>query len=132
MQRSDVLNFFPHHHEMVGRWWTAHKWPVIPIKSLPSIGRIAYVDAMPVAAGFLYLTNSDLAWLEFVVTNPDAPLKARHEGVKLIVENLVVQAKRCGARLVFTSAKSSGLISLMQKCGFQKSDEGMTNLIWGA
>jgi hypothetical protein len=60
-------------YQRVSALWTANNWPIVPAHALPITGRVIMDKDQLVAAGFIYLSNSSIAWLEFVVTNPKAP-----------------------------------------------------------
>lgn len=46
-----------------------------------------------VAAGFLYLTNSSIAYIDFYITNPDAGVRDRMRAVHKITETIIGSAK---------------------------------------
>lgn len=123
--------FLPEHHPIVAQWWLAQKWPVVPLESLSEIGLIAYDDATntDLAAGWLYIMTKYWALIEWIVVNPQAPLKQRKLGVELILDRLILEGQLLGAQAFFSSLKSNGMIRLYQKYGFRKGDTGMTNMV---
>lgn len=111
-------------------WWRAHEWPPVPKDALSQFGMLAFEGELKIAAGWLYLTTSSMAWMEWLVTNPDAPLKSRVIGIEYIVGRLINEAKELKASSIFVSLKSKGLIKLHKKYGFEVGDSGMTNMVY--
>ena len=70
-------------------WWTKWEWPGITKEMLPMNGcggLMIYKEDTPIVAGFLYLTNSNIAWIEWIVSNKD--YKGRD--IKEAIEKLIV------------------------------------------
>ena len=117
-------------HAQVAGWWLAHKWPVIPLPSLPKNGLIVVGDdGREVCAGFIYQTDSDIAWLEFIVSNPECSMRVRAKSLDTLIAGLKARAQELGHRCFFTSLSSKGLMKLYEKHGFQRTDTKMTNFI---
>lgn len=116
-------------YEDVCEWWKAHDWDAQPLEALSTLGFIAEKGGQKIAAVWLYISNSAISYLEFMVTNPKAPLRARRDGIREVGIAGLMSAKACGAKLVFSSLKSRGLIREYERLGFSKGDPGMTNLI---
>ena len=56
------------------KWWKDNRFPVPPIDFLPNNGKDGIVvinkdTNEKICAGFIYITNSEVAWLEFPVAN---------------------------------------------------------------
>lgn len=112
------------HYGQVVEWWQGHQWPVVPPAVLPKTGLIV----PGFAAGFLYKTDSNLAWLEWAVVNPQSDRILRREALDAVLGGLFEEAKKAGFEAVFTSVSHPGLIERYKKLGFSVSDTGMTNL----
>lgn len=112
-------------YPVVCQWWTARQWPQIPLMMLPRRGFI--VDGY--CAGFLYLTDSPIAWLEWVVSNPDSDKIERQKALDNLISSLLNAAKEAGCKAVFSAANHPGLIERYKSHGFQVSDTGMTHVL---
>jgi len=117
-------------YPIVCEWWLAHGWPLPPIESLSEFGMIAYDEKYLLCVGWLYLTTGYWGWLEWIVVNPDAPMKRRQTGLKSLIARLLEEAKVFKIKAVHCSLKSPGLIRMHQKAGFLIGDTGMTNLVY--
>lgn len=111
--------------ETLGNWWAAYNFPVVPKESLPKNGLI--IDN--VCAGFLYCTDSNIAWLEFVVGNPSLSKEERKVGLNELLFGLAGLAKELGYGVLFSSVTHPSLMDRYLETGFQKTDTNMTNLM---
>jgi hypothetical protein len=117
------------HYVEVASWWSKRKWPIIPPDMLSKLGIVVQKDGENICAGWLYRTDSTVAWLEFIVANPGASGKMRYKALDLLIETLLGHAKNMGFEAVFSSLKHRGLMKKFEKAGFLPSDSGMTNMI---
>lgn len=113
-------------------WWKWWRFPAPPAEALPENGLGGIMiskEDVDICAGFLYLTNSKLAWLEFVVSNPDYKEMDRQEAVVILIQELTLIAKNKGCISVFISIKNENLIKHFEKAGYLKSSSGTTEMI---
>lgn len=103
-------------------WWD--NWPKwkAPVKDfLPDNGKgglIVEIDSKPIVAGFIYLTNSKTALLEWIVSNPDYRESNRKDAIELLImgaENLV---KSLDYKYLFAVMQHEGLIQTHEKLGW--------------
>ena len=105
-------------------WWS--NWPKwqAPVKDfLPENGKgglIVEKDNKPIVAGFIYLTNSKTALLEWIVSNPKYREADRKQAIELLItgaENLV---KSLEYKYLFAVMQHKGLIKTHEKLGWNK------------
>ncbi len=105
-------------------WWS--NWPKwqAPVKDfLPENGKgglIVEKDNKPIVAGFIYLTNSKTALLEWIVSNPKYREADRKQAIELLItgaENLV---KSLEYKYLFAVMQHKGLIETHEKLGWNK------------
>lgn len=115
------------------KWWKDWRWPEPPSKDmLPQDGLCGIMVSkagVDVCAGFLFLTNSKMAWVEYVISNFEYKNNDRHEAIELLIESLSVIARDKGCKMIFTSLKSSSLIKKYEKCGYKKGSVECTEMI---
>ena len=122
-------------YEIIAQWWKGWGWPQVPLDCLPSGTALVVSDQdtkMPLAMGFLYTTETNISWIEWITSNPTIEREKRIEALNLLIRELVQLSKRLKHTVVFTSMnpkKTPGLIAKMRDVGFVESDSGMTNLI---
>lgn len=112
-------------YPVVCEWWKGYDWPEIPYTMLPINGLI--IDNT--CAGFLYQTDSDLAWIEFIVGNPTIDKNKRAEGLEQLIGGLKDKAKELGFKTVFTATRHERLVDRFKEKGFHISDKNMTHMI---
>ncbi len=115
-------------YQQVEWWFKQRKWSMAPAL-LSDIGRVVFDEVGPIAAGWLYLTNSTFSFIEHLVTNPNAGLKAKHKAIRLILDELTKLAFENGASNCVGFLKSRGIVKSYERAGFQVTDQGMTLVI---
>ena len=122
-----VEQFIPErHYEKVCSWWEGHGWPRMPLHALPSRGYIVE----DIAAGFLYSTDSAIAWMEFIVANPAAKDRDIYSGVRDLVNEIIKDATEDGYSMIFTAVRHRGLGKLYERQDFKITDSGMNLMMW--
>lgn len=117
------------HYKIISEWWKKQNWPILPLDALSSTGFIAHKDNTPIAAGFIYDTDSSFAIIEWVVGNPDVDHELRAEGLDSVLEGLVLIAKSRNKRFIHTIVEHKRLIERYKKFEFQTTDTDMTVMI---
>lgn len=115
-------------------WWKFWKFPPPPKNLLPANGlgglKLTNEEGIDVAVAFLYETNSDIAWLEFLVLNPNIKDKnQREEAKKEIIYYLTLHAEQKGYKAVFSSVKQKSLIDSFVKNGYSESKQDTKELV---
>ena len=122
-------------YEMLREWWGFWRFPAPSIKALPQYdlgkfnGVIASEGGKDLACGFMYTTNSNMVWIEFIVTNPKTSSEEREEAILSVLEQLSLSAKHLGYSILFSSLKSESLIDKYKKNGFIEGTKGTPELI---
>lgn len=99
----------------INSWYAARELPTIPTASFPTNGLIVPGKA----AGFLYLTDSDIGLAEGLITNPAAPTIARGRALDRILRGLVVIAKMYNVRHLLGFAALASTERLANNHGFK-------------
>jgi hypothetical protein len=128
--RSFVKEDYP----QLEAWWKLHSWPPVPIEILPPNGIvIEYIQngiSRRICAGFLYLTDTPIAWLEYILANPLCDKLLRDRALDVLIPALLYRAKEVGKSVVFSSVEHPSLIKRYERHGGIKTDSHMTNFIW--
>lgn len=103
-------------------WWEAWpKWQA-PVKDfLPGDGTgglMVEKNNIPIVAGFIYLTNSKTALLEWIVSNPNYREDDREEAIQLLISKAEDAIKKLGYKYVFAVMQHSKLIETHKKLGW--------------
>lgn len=106
-------------------WWNWHRFPTIEKRFLPENGLggiMVQIDEIDVCAGFLYLTNSKIAWIEYLVSNPNYKNKDRKQAISMTIKRLCEIASELGYEAIFSSVKNQHLIKHFEEIGFSKDN----------
>ena len=113
------------------KWWSDNRFPAPGQHALPlngTGGLMVSIDDRDICAGFIYDTNSSLAWLEFVVMDFHFKDRKLREQAKIyLIERLceVLPNKKA----VFTSVKNDGLIDSLIDSGFVLTSKNTVEMI---
>jgi len=119
-------------YEVLCQWWKAWRWTAPPRDFLPENGTggiMVQKDGVNIVAGFVYFTNSAIAWSEFIISNFQYKDKDRKEAIIILIKALSEVAKDNGCKYVYTSLKNQSLINYYAACGFEKGSENCTEMI---
>jgi hypothetical protein len=105
------------HFDQVRAWVRARNEDITP-DALPQTGFIIPGKA----AGFLYRTDSSLAWIESLVAAPDLPKEERTQVVDLIVLAVCHKAKELGFRLLMGYTVLDAVVKRAERLGFDTVD----------
>lgn len=94
------------------KWW----WNTVVCKDfLPEYGVGGYMiekNNTPIACGFTYETNSKVAFLGWVVSNPKYKKKDRRSIIKLLIKKIEETCKKLGYKHLFTVCSNKHLINI--------------------
>lgn len=130
MLKSRLLN--EQDYDTLVDWWNNAKFSPPPKHKLPLNGTggvMVFKDDINICAGFLYTTNSSIAWLEFVVANYNYREKDRKDAIRVLIDNLCAIAKDMNFDTVFTVAQHNSLINHFEHCDFIKDNIKSTELV---
>ena len=109
--------------ETLVNWWSSwEEWQTHPAKDILPMngigGLIVEHDETPIVAGFLYLTNSKIAWMEWIISDKNYKKRNKIEAIKLLINSLEDVAKSTGAEMIFSVSKNKGLLNIHKNLGY--------------
>jgi hypothetical protein len=114
-------------------WWKDWRWTPPSADSLPENGLggvMVLSNGVEVCGGFVYLTNSKTAWIEFIVSDFKYREKDRQEAILYLINVLIELVKDSGDyKYIYTSLKNESLINTYASCGFVKGSTRCTEMI---
>lgn len=123
-------------YETLVEWWEAYSFPppgkvVLPVATDGFSGLMMEdTRGKQYCAGFVYFTNSIVAWVEFIVSNPAvADKKMRRKMLRQLIQSLTHLAEDNGAKVLFTSLTNQNLKEHFLSQNWVMGDEGSTQLI---
>ena len=107
-------------------WWKEWGWEPPQKDFLPNDGEggiIIFDGDIPVCAGFMYLTNSKVAWVDWIISNKKYTKKPqRKDAIKLLVSSLTSICKKAGNKYSYALIKNINLIGMYEELGYIKGD----------
>ena len=114
-------------------WWLQWGWVPPQRDFLPNDGKggiIVYDGDIPICAGFMYLTNSKVAWVDWIISNKEYTNKLqRRDAIKLLVSALTEICKKSGSKYSYALIKNESLIGMYEELGYIKGDSYTNEMI---
>lgn len=113
-------------------WWKAWKWDIPQKDFLPENGNggvMVCKGEVNICAGFMYFTNSQVAWCEWVISNKEYRDKDRKEAMYFLLNMIGEICKSKGAKYIFTSLNNKALIKKYNDCKFIETDHNCTQMV---
>jgi|TARA_R110001599_G_scaffold2784_2_gene15147 hypothetical protein len=111
-------------------WWKDWKWTAPKKDFLPDMGYMVYYNDEPICAGYMYVTNSNVVLLEWIISNfKFKDRKIRKEALLMLVETITSLAGSLGKKYVYSLLKSKSLIDIYQEIGYLKGDSNTQEMI---
>ena len=119
-------------YEVLCEWWKAFRFPAPPRDFLPENGTggiMVQKDGVNIVAGFVYFTNSAIAWSEFIISNFDYKDKDRKEAIKILIYELNELSKSKGSKYVYTVVKNQNLKKIYQEMGYSNGSVAVDEMV---
>ena len=121
------------YNEILIGWWKDWDWEPPPRDFLPEDGKggIMVLDKdIPVCAGYIYNTNSKVAWVDWIISNKEYKDKEkRKEALSLLINSLTSIAKDIGSKYTYALIKHPSLIKVYEEAGYIQGDSYNTEMI---
>ena len=108
-------------YETICTWWKWWRWPVLPKEMLPDNGKCGFMvekNNKPIVSAFLYLTNSTVALLEWIVSNPYYKENDRKDAIELLINEAEKFCKGMNVTYIFSIGKNKHLMETHEKLGW--------------
>lgn len=83
-------------YSLLEQWWKDHDHQVVPENMLSSLGFVVEKDNTAVMCGFVYLTNSKISILEFIVSSPELNKEENNTAINLLISGVEKYTKTKG------------------------------------
>lgn len=127
-----ALNASDYDDILVG-WWKDWGWAAPAKDFLPDDatgGLIVFDGEEPVCAGFMYTTNSKVAWVDWIISSKTYRTKpTRKECLDLLIYALTHICKSKEHKYVYALIKDRNLIATYESLGYVKGDSYTSEMI---
>jgi hypothetical protein len=112
------------YEDILVEWWKDWGWEAPPERDfLPQDGKggvIVYDDNIPVCAGFIYSTNSRIAWITWIISNKKYKNRNKKKSLDMLISTLETISKNKGHKYMFTNNNHPALIKYFSNAGYVK------------
>jgi len=116
-------------YEVIAPWYVGHGWEQAPdLSILPPTGIVIELDGELIGAGFIYLTNSPMALLEWLVTRPCLGRQGLRV-LEYLMEVIKAAASGLGVTKMIHLSKHKYVKVFEKRLGFKATEEA-TVLLW--
>ena len=116
--------------EILCEWWKDWRWTPPAKDFLPETGYMIYYNDEPICAGYVYMTNSNVVLLEWIISNFKFKNKEiRKEALLMLIQTITSLAEGLGKKYIYSLLKNQPLIELYKKLGYLEGDSNATEMI---
>ena len=113
------------------KWWKDNRFTPPPKDFLPQNGKGGIIvtdeNQYPICAGFIYNTDSEVAWMEYIVSNFEVKDKElRRQAIEYLIYSL---SQNTNKKYIFSTIKNQNLIKRFVNCGFVTGSEQTTEMV---
>ena len=114
-------------------WWADWGWTAPTRDFLPDdgVGGLMILDGDErICAGYMYATNSRVAWVDWIISNKEYRKKPqRSEAISMLIATLTEISKNTGFKYCYALIKHQNLIETYKELGYTKGDEYVGEMI---
>jgi len=114
-------------------WWNDWGMTPPPKDFLPDDGKggcIVYDGEVPICAGFMYATNSKIAWINWIISNKEYRKKPyRKVAIKLLLDTLSDVSKEVGFTYGYALIQNNALVEIYKNNGYIESHKYTQELL---
>ena len=112
------------------KWWESYDGVEVPDSGLlPDGGLGGFVvvkEGKLIAAAFLYLTNSDIGYVDFLISDPNYKGRDRFDMITVLIDVCSEVAIKQGCRLIWAMTTYPGVVKRCERLGHEILEEKYT------
>ena len=119
-------------YSMLVDWWKWWRWSPPSKNLLPDNGTggiIIEKNNIPVVAGFLYFTNSEMVLLEWIVSNPKYKESDRKDAIEMLINVSEQVCRKENKKYMFTIGRRKHLRETHEKLGWSVDSKSSYEII---
>lgn len=117
-----IIKIGPQEYDIVCHWWASQDRAIISQNVLPETGLMVLgSDDMPLAAGWIYNSNSEMGFLGWSTTNPEAKSKDKAAALKRLEGTASALAPEMGIKVLCAFSGGGGWSRILKKRGWVDS-----------
>ena len=117
-------------YEYIDRWWVEQGFVALNKNILPmnGLGGIIIEKDKPIAAAYLYITNSKVGYIDNLITDPKYVSKDRFDIILRLIQACEKMANEVGCLEIWAMTKDKGIIQRCKALGYNTSKTNFTRV----
>ena len=110
-------------YEYINKWWVEQGFDAVSLEVLPmqGLGGLIVEKDKPIAAAYLYLTNSKMGYIDNLISDPKYISKDRFNIILELIITCKQMAKEVGCLDVWAVTNSNGIIKRCEELKYNIS-----------
>ena len=107
-------------YAFINKWWVDNGKEIPPLTWLPEkgLGGLIIEKEKPIAAAYIYTTNSSTGYIDFLISDPNYKSKDRFNVLLSLFEACLKQSHDLGYSIVWAMTDIRGVIERATEIGF--------------
>ena len=117
-------------YEFINKWWTQQGFTALDKDILPmnGLGGIIIEKDKPIAAAYLYLTNSKVGYIDNLITDPKYISKDRFDIILMLIQACEQMANEVGCLEIWAMTESEGILQRCKALGYNTSERNFARI----
>jgi len=114
------------------KWWKEWGWDPVPQDMLPENGAggvMVKQGDKPIIAGFLFWSNSNIVWFDWIVSDKKVGKLTRAKALMLLIDVVEEMVKSAGKKYIITVSDNKSLISTFKKKNWYVDKDPLNKII---
>ena len=110
-------------YEYINKWWVEQGFNAVSLEVLPmqGLGGLIIEKEKPIAAAYLYLTNSKMGYIDNLISDPKYTSKDRFNIILELIAACKEMAKEVGCLDVWAITNSKGIVKRCEELKYNVS-----------
>ena len=112
-------------YKYINKWWVDQGFKPVSLEVLPmkGLGGLIIEKEKPIAVAYLYLTNSNMGYIDNLISDPKYVSKDRFDVIAKLMVACEKMAKDTGCLETWAMSNINGILSRCEALGYNVSDE---------
>ena len=117
-------------YEFINKWWIQQGLNTLSKDVLPmnGLGGIIIEKDKPIAAAYLYITNSKIGYIDNLITDPKYVSKDRFDIILMLIRACAQMAEEVGCLKTWAMTESEGVLQRCKALGYSTSERNFARI----
>jgi len=117
----NIRNIEKRDYKYINKWWKDSDLPIPKPTVLPEngLGGLIIEKEKPIAAAYIYLTNSSMGYIDFLISDPKYKSKDKYNILLKLVKQCTEHCKSLGFETTWAMLENKHLINMAIETGWK-------------